>query len=91
MTDEVQDRFSELLVEPREDLDVEVKNWLDLKSDENAKANFAKAALALANNGGGIIIIGMTETDEGMVPSEGRPRSLEAYGCLLYTSDAADE
>ena len=80
MTDEVQDRFSELLVEPREDLDVEVKNWLDLKSDENAKANFAKAALALANNGGGIIIIGMTETDEGMVPSEGRPRSLEAYG-----------
>lgn len=79
MTGENSDRFADVLFEPREDLDFEVKNWLDLRSDENAKATFAKAALALANHGGGLIILGMTETPGGMVPAEDRPVSLEAY------------
>jgi hypothetical protein len=77
------DRLSEILVEPREGLDVEVKNWLDLRSNEEDKANFAKAALALANHGGGIIIFGMTETSDGMVPAAGRPATLDSYGVDL--------
>ena len=46
--------------QPREDLDVEYKCWLNL--DERAgKATLAKAAIALANHGGGHIILGFQE------------------------------
>lgn len=83
MADRNIDRLADILGEPREDLDVEVKNWLDLRSNEEAKANFAKAALALANHGGGIIILGMTETADGMVAAAGRPATLEGYGVDL--------
>lgn len=79
----VTDRLADILGEPREGLDVEVKNWLDLRDDEAAKANFAKAALALANHGGGIIIFGMTETAEGMVAAPNRPATLDGYGVDL--------
>jgi hypothetical protein len=79
----IADRLADILGEPREGLDVEVKNWLDLSTDEEAKANFAKAALALANHGGGIIIFGMTETPDGMVPAPDRPITLEGFGVDL--------
>lgn len=79
----IADRLADILGEPREGLDVEVKNWLDLKTDEEAKANFAKAALALANHGGGIIIFGMTETPDRMVPAPDRPSTLDGYGADL--------
>jgi hypothetical protein len=77
--DNPSDRLADILVEPCESLDIEVKNWLDLRSDEAAKATFAKAALALANHGGGIIIFGMTETADGMVPAPDRPPTLDSY------------
>lgn len=51
-----------LISEPREELGVEYKNWLDLNTNEH-KATLAKAAIALANHGGGFIVIGFT--DEG--------------------------
>lgn len=73
------DRLTEILVEPREDLDIEIKNWLDLKSNEDDKANFAKAALALANHGGGLIILGLTETPDGAVEAADRPATLDVY------------
>ena len=73
------DRLAEVLRDPREELDVEVKNWLNLTSDEKARATFAKAALALANHGGGIIILGMTETAGGLVGASGRPATLDGY------------
>ncbi|MBB4099378.1 AlbA family DNA-binding domain-containing protein [Sphingomonas kyeonggiensis] len=79
----IADRLADVLGEPREGLDVEVKNWLDLRSDEDAKAIFAKAALALANHGGGIIIFGMSEAAEGMIPAPGRPATLDGYGVDL--------
>lgn len=79
----IADRLADILGEPREALDVEVKNWLNLRTDEEAKANFAKAALALANHGGGIIIFGMTETPDGMVPAPDRPGTLDGYGVDL--------
>jgi predicted HTH transcriptional regulator len=49
-----------LLEYPSEKLSIEYKSWLDL-TDNAAKANLAKAAIALANEGGGIIVLGMRE------------------------------
>lgn len=73
------ERLADLLIDPREDLDLEIKNWLDLRESNEAKATFAKAALALANHGGGFIIIGLTETAAGCVEAEGRPATLGGY------------
>ena len=50
-----------LITEPREDLDAEYKDWLDLKNNEHHKAKLAKAAIALANHGGGCVVIGFAE------------------------------
>lgn len=47
-----------LLIEPRETLAVEYKSWLNLKEDKG-KAKLAKAAIAIANIGGGRIVIGI--------------------------------
>lgn len=73
------ERLADLLLEPREDLNIEIKNWLGLRNDEPAKATFAKAALAIANHGGGFIILGLTETDQGFVEAPGRPPTLDGY------------
>ena len=89
------ERLSDLLIAPCENLEVEIKNWLDLKNDKNAKATFAKAALALANHGGGFIILGLTESDTGFVEAEGRPATLNAYnqelinGIIQHYADPA--
>ena len=48
------------ITEPREDLATEYKDWLDLTRNEH-KATLAKAAIALANHGGGYIVIGFAE------------------------------
>jgi len=80
MTHEIsRERLSDLLVDPREDLDFEVKNWLDLQSSNDDKATFAKAVLALANHGGGFIALGLVETDLGIVEAEARPPTLDRY------------
>ena len=61
------------VTQPREDLSVEYKDWLDLSNNEH-KATLAKAAIALANHGGGYIVIGFAERGEtlesGPKPSE---------------------
>ena len=51
------------LTAPREDLSVEYKSWLDISETEH-KATLAKAAIALANHGGGFVIIGMEEVGD---------------------------
>lgn len=72
-------RLRDLLVNPREALDFEVKNWLDLRNSNDDKATFAKAILALANHGGGFIALGLFETDAGVEEAEGRPATLDGY------------
>ena len=57
-----------LLTEPREALDAEYKSWLNLTTNEH-RAVLAKAAIALANHGGGYIIIGFEEQDHRFVAS----------------------
>jgi hypothetical protein len=71
-------RLQDLLVYPRENLDIEIKNWLNL-SQEDDKANLAKAILALANHGGGYILIGYTREEGNWIPSEPRPSDLQGY------------
>lgn len=46
---------------PREDLGVEYKSWLNLK-ENRAQATLVKAAIAIANHGGGFIVLGFEES-----------------------------
>ncbi len=73
------ERLADLLIDPREDLNFEVKNWLDLQNSNDDKATFAKAVLALANHGGGFIVLGMAETDVGVLEAPGRPPTRDGY------------
>lgn len=73
------ERLADLLVDPREDLDYEIKNWLDLQGSNDDKATFAKAVLALANHGGGFVALGLVETNVGVVEAEERPATFDGY------------
>ena len=54
-----------LISEPHEDLAVEYKTWLDL-GQEKDKATLAKACIALANHGGGFIVLGFDEDGDSL-------------------------
>ncbi|MDE0242654.1 MAG: putative DNA binding domain-containing protein [bacterium] len=73
------ERYDDLLVNPREDLDFEIKNWLDLTGNNDDKATLAKAVIAIANHGGGIIALGLEETGDGVVEAQNRPETLDRY------------
>lgn len=79
MTDDSTRRLVDLLENPRETLDIELKGWLALANNNNHKALLAKAIIALANHGGGVVIIGFEETPDGVVPAGGRPDDLAMY------------
>ncbi|MBW4053454.1 MAG: hypothetical protein HIU85_18725 [Proteobacteria bacterium] len=62
-----------LLDEPNETLNVEYKGWLDL-TENHGRGVLAKAAMALANHGGGIVVLGMRAREsEGPLESTARP------------------
>ena len=70
----------ELLREPREDLDVEIKSWLDLNDVAEHKAILAKALIALANHGGGFVLLGFELANDGVYrEAAGRPENLAVY------------
>ena len=73
-------RLTGLLIELRETLDVEHKGWLNL-SEKPAKAKLAKAAIALANSGGGLIVLGTREDNENnrQLTSLPRPSEMARY------------
>jgi hypothetical protein len=78
-------RLLELLRNPAEDLAFEIKEWLDL-TDNAHKALLAQALIALANHGGGAVLIGYAEQENGsFIPAE-RPDNLSGY-----TSDVINE
>jgi hypothetical protein len=75
------ERELRLLLEiPSESLSVEYKSWLSM-SDNPGRATLAKAAIAIANEGGGIIVLGMRENtaEGGALGSQARPASLPRY------------
>ena len=55
-----------LISEPREDLAFEYKNWLKLDQEKD-KANLAKACIALANHGGGFLVLGFDEQSDSLI------------------------
>lgn len=61
-----------------ETLATELKAWLDLSTPEG-KANLAKAAIALANHGGGTIVMGLRESSTGPLISEPLPSNIPRY------------
>jgi predicted HTH transcriptional regulator len=79
------DDLEPLLAAPGEALDVEFKCWLDLRGNDEHKALLAKAAIALANEGGGVIVIGFREDRPNLI-SEPRPAKIAAYDADLINS-----
>lgn len=68
-----------LVDDPREALNIEVKRWLDLTSKDE-QATLAKAVIALANHGGGYLVLGFNELADGSFECHlPRPTTLEAY------------
>lgn len=82
---QISQRLAELLAEPQETLEVEVKGWIDIVNDGDHKAVLAKAVIALANHGGGIVIVGFEKSANGLDVARGRPADLSGY-----TSDAVN-
>jgi Schlafen, AlbA_2 len=73
--------LSDLIEVPREDLEIELKEWLDL--DENAvRANLARHIAALANHGGGYLIFGFQDD---LSRDQKRPPSLDKYNRDTFT------
>jgi len=72
------ERYGSLVDNPREDIAVELKSWLDMK-DENHRADLAKALLAMSNSGGGVILIGFIPQDGAWVADPAGPADLAAY------------
>ena len=69
-----------VLAHPSENKYVEYKGWLDLTEDRG-RAKLAKHAIAIANSGGGKIVLGMTEpknAEESWI-SEARPDVVSPY------------
>lgn len=71
-------RLADFLIEPREELHIELKSWLDLTKEE-WRADLAQALLALANHGGGYVILGHKESQGRWIPDTPRPTSLKMY------------
>lgn len=72
--------ITKLLLYPNETLSVEYKSWLNLRENSD-RAKLAKAAIALANHGGGIIVLGMRpdNSEGGALESRPRPTELRRY------------
>jgi hypothetical protein len=71
-------RLQDLVASPREDLAIELKPWLSLNASEEAAA-IGQALLALANHGGGFLLIGFAESEGSWRPAPDRPSTLSAY------------
>nr|AOO91875.1 ATPase AAA [Rhizobium leguminosarum bv. trifolii] len=67
--------LTDLVDYPRETLDIELKDWIDL-GDKVAQAKLARHIAALANHGGGYLVFGFRD-DESIAPS--RPTDLSGY------------
>ncbi|WP_152571099.1 helix-turn-helix domain-containing protein [Massilia sp. LC238] len=84
MFEHMNEELQELLRFPREDLDIELKQWMDIQ-DKNVQAKFAKELLALRNHGGGYLVIGFIDGNP-PVPDPNRPASLENFSTDLFNT-----
>lgn len=72
-------RLTDLVENPRETPDVELKDWLDLRGNPDHKAQLAKALLALANHGGGYLLIGFEDGPDPKRSERDEPSTLAGY------------
>lgn len=76
---EIAAQLQSLVDDPREALNIEVKRWLDLTAKAD-QAVLAKAAIALANHGGGFVVLGFEEHADGaFAPHLPRPARMDVY------------
>lgn len=78
------EELQELLRAPREDLDIELKQWMD-PSDKIVQAKFAKELIALRNHGGGYLVIGFKD-EHPPVPDPARPANLEQFSTDFFNN-----
>lgn len=81
-------RIEDILRDPRESLDVELKGWLDLETREH-QALLAKALLAMANHGGGVVIIGLRQEGAIVEEAPGRPDALGRFNADIINGVVA--
>ncbi len=67
--------LTDMVDNPRESLEIELKEWLDL-SDRRHRANIARHIAALSNHGGGYLIFGISDDRNA---SQNRPLSLDGF------------
>jgi hypothetical protein len=84
MSDIEQQRRLQILANPTETRTIECKSWLDLSDNKN-KAKLAKAAIAMANSGGGTIALGISEDETNGKKLICKPRPSDV---ARYNSDA---
>jgi hypothetical protein len=73
--------LNDLIENPRETLDIELKEWLDL-GQPLARANIARHSAALANNGGGYLVFGFKDD---LSRDEKQPNSIDSYNRDAFT------
>jgi hypothetical protein len=73
------EHLQSLVDDPRETLNIELKCWLDLTNKDD-QATLAKAVIALANHGGGYLVLGFKELGDGTFEChEPRPTTLNGF------------
>lgn len=78
--DDTEDDLKNLLNNPREALDLELKQWIDPTSNEG-RAKIVRACLALWNNNGGRLLIGFR--DDGTPDVDNAPADVHAVHAMF--------
>lgn len=73
------EQLQKLINNPQENLSVEIKPWLDILGDTSQKESLATEIMALANHGGGCVIIGFDEVDNRFEEATPKTGDLEKY------------
>ena len=68
--------LQDLIENPPERLDVELKDWIDIANDRLAQANIARHFAALANHGGGYLLFGFHDN---RTPNPSSPFPLKTF------------
>lgn len=76
------DELKDLVDNPRETMDIEIKSWLDL-NDRFVKPKVARHLAALANNGGGYLVFGFNDD---LTLDQNSPATLEQYSRDSFSS-----
>jgi hypothetical protein len=68
--------LQDLIENPPEALNVELKDWIDIANDRVAQADLARHIAALANHGGGHLIFGFKDNRE---PNASSPYPIKTF------------